>query len=670
MNINLSKFKKMSSDGKVTTLRHADGHEFKIAHKALSSKARAELDKMPMAEGGKVKKMAEGGDVKSKPVDDVPEPNKANAKAIEQGATESVSTKLSHSWQNLTHPKWAKGGSVSDPTQQHLIPGDKTPNKIEKEVVAKDRKRMAGGGEADKELPPIKPAPTYTPPPAPERDKSPDPSVKYLAEGGEDTTVAASDYGMDKMDEGAAPEAAPSESPGFLETAKHALFPGLPQYEGKPQVGFGGPDQHPDQTIDSPIFKTPEPEAPAEGVEGASGTAEAPAPAPAQPSGMSAADAMDKSGDYTKSMLAGLNMQQAGAETAAKAQMSAADAQARALNEGIKQQRTLMAHAQDIDAKADMAHNDLMKAVQDQKIDPNHYLGSMSTGQKIATTIGLLLGGIGSGLTGQPNLAAKFMDDQINNDIKAQESMLGKKVTLLTANMNMFKDKRAAVAATSAMMNGMVGQQLQLAAAKAQSPEAQARLMQMSGEFMQKAAQVKQQGKMFEFMSQAAKSGDTGTYIQALRMSGNKDMAEDLEKRYVPGVGVGSVPVPEAERAKLVARQDLQDKVMKLRQFAQQHAGSLNPATVKEGKALAGVVQDSYRQAAGQGVFREAEKNFVESLIPGDPTAFFNKWRVDPKLKAIESTNLSTLNGMKKAYGLRPQLKPTESAPILRKTGK
>lgn len=52
--LNLSKFKKVSSDRGCTTLRHADGHELKIAHGSLSPKMREELGRLPVhkAEGG------------------------------------------------------------------------------------------------------------------------------------------------------------------------------------------------------------------------------------------------------------------------------------------------------------------------------------------------------------------------------------------------------------------------------------------------------------------------------------------------------------------------------------------------------------------------------------------------------------------------------------------
>ena len=46
--IDLSRFKKISSDKKTTTLRHSGGHEIKIAHSGLSPKMKEKLESMPV----------------------------------------------------------------------------------------------------------------------------------------------------------------------------------------------------------------------------------------------------------------------------------------------------------------------------------------------------------------------------------------------------------------------------------------------------------------------------------------------------------------------------------------------------------------------------------------------------------------------------------------------
>jgi hypothetical protein len=50
--MDLAQFKKVKSDDQCTTLRHAKGHEIKIAHKALNPKLKEMIGGMPMFEGG------------------------------------------------------------------------------------------------------------------------------------------------------------------------------------------------------------------------------------------------------------------------------------------------------------------------------------------------------------------------------------------------------------------------------------------------------------------------------------------------------------------------------------------------------------------------------------------------------------------------------------------
>lgn len=54
--IDLKKFKKVSSDKHTTVMRHEDGHELKVVHSVLSPKLRKDVEKLPMADGGEVKK--------------------------------------------------------------------------------------------------------------------------------------------------------------------------------------------------------------------------------------------------------------------------------------------------------------------------------------------------------------------------------------------------------------------------------------------------------------------------------------------------------------------------------------------------------------------------------------------------------------------------------------
>lgn len=71
--LDLSRFKKVSSDKKTTTLRHAKGHEIKIAHSGLTPKMRESLDKLEPHEEVGGRKHYAGGTPKSPVATDDPE---------------------------------------------------------------------------------------------------------------------------------------------------------------------------------------------------------------------------------------------------------------------------------------------------------------------------------------------------------------------------------------------------------------------------------------------------------------------------------------------------------------------------------------------------------------------------------------------------------------------
>ena len=58
---------------------------------------------------------------------------------------------------------------------------------------------------------------------------------------------------------------------------------------------------------------------------------------------------------------------------------------------------------------------------QNMQVDPNHYLGSLSTGEHALTALSFILSGFGSGMQGKDNLAVKAYNDKVTADIEAQK---------------------------------------------------------------------------------------------------------------------------------------------------------------------------------------------------------------------------------------------------------
>lgn len=106
------------------------------------------------------------------------------------------------------------------------------------------------------------------------------------------------------------------------------------------------------------------------------------------------------------------------------------------------------------------------------KIDPNHYWNSQETSTKIGMLAGIVLSGIGSGLSGQQNLAMQVMQKNIDRDVEAQQANLGSKKTLLEANLKRYGNIDQAAAATR--LNLLSVTQAQISAAAAQQGSAQA----------------------------------------------------------------------------------------------------------------------------------------------------------------------------------------------------
>jgi hypothetical protein len=144
----------------------------------------------------------------------------------------------------------------------------------------------------------------------------------------------------------------------------------------------------------------------------------------------------------------------------------------------------------------------LIQDIQNQHIDPNHFLGSKDTLSKASTAIGLILGGLGGGLSGQENPALKFLNEQINRDIEAQKLNLGKSQNLLSANIHQYGNLRDATDMTRVMQMDLLSSRLKASAANAQDPMAKARALQAAGQLdMQSAPIVSQMAARKALMS-------------------------------------------------------------------------------------------------------------------------------------------------------------------------
>jgi len=148
-----------------------------------------------------------------------------------------------------------------------------------------------------------------------------------------------------------------------------------------------------------------------------------------------AAEVMQAQGVGPGIQLAGLQQQSQALAGQADIEAKQAGQLAKQYEEGIKQIQDLRSReSQELDVLG-KERDQLQTEIKNQELDPRRMFNNMGTGQKVMTAIGLVLSGMGSGLTGQPNAAMAFMNKMMDQDLDAQKTNLGKKQSLLDYNL-------------------------------------------------------------------------------------------------------------------------------------------------------------------------------------------------------------------------------------------
>jgi hypothetical protein len=259
-------------------------------------------------------------------------------------------------------------------------------------------------------------------------------------------------------------------------------------------------NQVPEQTSGAPLASAENPEPTPDAPDAPADTAQpATAPQPQQ-SGL------------IQSLQKATNDQKDAADEMAAAQGTQSRDQALLLD---SQQRLLGAAHQVFQTKLaslDAEQKTLTDGVAAAKIDPNHYVDSMSTGGKILAIIASAIGGGGAALAGQPNLAFQAIQDGIKRDIEAQKDNLANKQGLLRTNLEKYGNLVQATQATFAQIGAITSGQIQAAAARAGTPEAIARANMLKGQLDASLIPVK---------AQLAQSAAQQSYLNAVEGPGS-----------------------------------------------------------------------------------------------------------------------------------------------------
>lgn len=176
-------------------------------------------------------------------------------------------------------------------------------------------------------------------------------------------------------------------------------------------------------------------------------------------------------------------------KTKAAAEQELASERAKIADDAARQAQAINEQRQIIlKEQQDLANQ--LSDMEDRGINRERIYGNMGTGQKIATVIGLIAGGLAAGQTGGRNLGAEALDRLIEQDLREQEKNMAQQNNVLKYNMQLLGNREDALRMREAQMRYSVGLKLDKAAAQAQSDMARAQLQQTAAEQKQRAAQT------------------------------------------------------------------------------------------------------------------------------------------------------------------------------------
>lgn len=367
---------------------------------------------------------------------------------------------------------------------------------------------------------------------------------------------------------------------------------------------------------------------------------------------------------YQKNTMEGVNEQKQGINLGAKAQAQQAQLEDKFLKDSADAQKALMEthqqHTNDLEQENAHFMDDLNK----KHIDPNHFWADKSTGQKLATGVGLILGGFAAGTNGGHNPVMENLNKQIDRDIESQKMNMGKTENLLSLNMKRMGNMNDAMSLTKAMQLDILSNNLKQAAAKATSQQARANALMEAGKLDVQSAGLRQSiaknKTISEFMQHANNDPSKIPAVLSAIDSVDPHRGAELREMYVPGVGMADKKVPHEIVNKIIAGKDLQDKIADLRAFSKGKSGfwnQWNPQDKQLAEQKTKMLMDAYRQAKAQGVFKASEAEFDAAIIPQNPLSFYQSVvnGNNSRYEALQQNALHEQNNLLRGYGLKPQ---------------
>ena len=305
-------------------------------------------------------------------------------------------------------------------------------------------------------------------------------------------------------------------------------------------------------------------------------------------------------------------LQAGGIQKQFEAESGQAKANQAATAANVEAQQKLAVQTEKLHTQYTQEQAQLFKDAATQKIDPNHYWATRSTGDKILATIGLFLGGVGG--MGHGNVALDMINHSVDRDIEAQKANMGQKNNLFRMNMEKFHDQQQALLATKAQMLTLTAAKLENAAAIAGTPQAEARKMQLQAQLAQQSTTNHYQLAQLVAKDQLA-SGAGGQINPELLAKEDRDRIVNLPN----GQQKLARSAADAEKASELIKtvqplNSMLDEISKLGPSAMLPKG-IPGSTRARAEALYGSVVPAYLKSEGFNRMNPEMKDMVEQSV-------------------------------------------------------
>lgn len=316
-----------------------------------------------------------------------------------------------------------------------------------------------------------------------------------------------------------------------------------------------------------------------------------------------------------------------------------------------------------------------------------------SLGQ-IGTIFGLLVGGAGSALAGQPNNLIEMWNKVITNDLDAQKASVTNKQNFYKINQQDLMNKaqikeinadtatKSYALAQAQMLQTTFHSMADKAAKLPPGPEKQKTEMALNALYPLMKDKINNINDLasgavgyFNALSGGAGNGvpgdESGFQKQQMmkRMMGGAEgekMAQLAEARHLPGIGgQADRDIPEDKRNSVLAMNVLDNKIQDLLSFAKAHKGTISPAQRAVGEQKAHELMNFYNNSIQGGVLTEGRLKWLDEQVKKNPTSVFQDiLGNNARLEEIKNSNSTRRDLMLQQLGFKGAPKSAQAPEI------